>query len=274
MPTTVNNEASALYQFAGSSSSETVTSNQNTVTLRDSQGLTITKTATPTTLSAGAIIAYTVTITNNSGSYLNGVRIIDNLGEGNLAYVVGSASLTASGTTYAVTPVATNPLTFTLQQLAVGATMTLTYRSQVIFNLSSTVNSVTNTVHGIGYTASGTINGYANATIQRQNSVGVTITKTSNESQVYPQQLLRYTLTLTNNSSTLANVTSVTDQLPTNFVLTAVSLKVGSTAATNLDESDYTLSSGNLLTIPSSTGPTVTIPANGTTIITIDGYLN
>lgn len=274
MPTTVNNQAGALYQFEGSAEIQSVTSNQSTVTLQDSQGLSVTKTANPTTLSPGAIINYTVQITNNSGSFLTGVRVIDDLGGGNLAYVTGSASLFASGTSYAVNPVATNPLTFTLQQLGVGATMTLTYKAQVIFNLPATVNTVTNTVRAIGYTASGTINGFANATIQRQNTLGVSITKTSNESTVYPNQLLRYTITLTNNSSTLANVESVTDQLPANFVLTSATMRVGSGSTISLDESDYSLTGTNFLTIPSVSGPSIVVPAGGTTVITLSGYLS
>lgn len=274
MPTIINNEASTSYQLAGSSTVETAVSNQNTVTLQDYQGLDITKTADPTTLAAGQIITYTVQITNSSSSFLNGVRIIDNLGGGNLAYVIGSARLTASGTTYAVTPVATNPLTFTLQQLAVGQTMTLVYRAQVIFNLPATTTSVTNTIQGIGYTASGTITGFANATIQRPSSVGVVVTKTSNESMVFPQQPLRYTIVLSNNSSVSASIQEITDQLPANFNVTSVALRIGSGPITTLDESEYELTGTNFLTIPSSTGPIITIPAGSTASVIISGYFN
>ena len=168
MAETINNSASTVYNINGGAS-ESATSNVLPINLQSSTGLTITKTANPTTFLAGDIITYTVTITNNSASFLNGVRIIDNLGGGNLAYVLSSASLTAGSITYPVNPVATNPLTFTLQQLGVGATMTLTYRAQVIFNLPSTVSMITNTVQGIGYTASGTITGFANTPIEKKN---------------------------------------------------------------------------------------------------------
>ena len=168
MTQTINNSASTVYNFNGGAS-EIATSNVLPINFQSSSGLTITKTATPTTFSAGDIITYTIKITNNSGSYLTGVRIIDNLGNGNLAYVLSSASLTAGSTTYPVNPVSTSPLTFTLQQLNVGATMTLTYKSQVIFNLPPTVSMITNTVQGIGYTSSGTITGFANTTIQKKN---------------------------------------------------------------------------------------------------------
>ena len=164
----INNEASTTYQFNGSSEVNTAMSNEHTIMLENAQGLNITKTGSPTEFLAGDIITYTVKITNTSASFLTGVRVIDDLGGGNLAYVVGSGSLSTSSGSYPVSPVATNPLTFTLQQLNVGGTMTLTYKSQVIFNLPSTVSAITNSVRAIGYTSSGTVNGGASFTIQKK----------------------------------------------------------------------------------------------------------
>ncbi len=274
MPSSINNEASTTYNFAGSADNLTATSNENTITLEDASGLTLTKTANPTTYSAGEIITFTVNITNSSSSYLNGVRIIDNIGGGYLAYVVGSAKLTVGSLTYAVTPVATNPLTFTLQQLSVGGSMTLTYNCQVIFNLPDSVTSITNSVRGIGYTSSGTVNGYASATIQKKNSVSFLISKTSSLSEVFPNQTFSYVITLTNNSSTEAEISNVTDDLPSNFVLSSVTLKIGSGTTQTLTSSDYTLSGSNEFVIPSGTGPTITVPANSTTVITLTGYFS
>ena len=271
MPSTINNEATTTYQFNGSPVVSTTTSNENTITLEDNQGLDITKTASPTNFSAGSIITYTVTITNNSGSYLSGVRIIDDLGSGNLAYVVGSGSL-SSTTTYPVNPVSTNPLTFTLQQLNVGQSMTLTYRAQVIFNLPSSITSITNSVRGIGYTSNSTINGFATETIFRPNTVSVSSTKSSSLTEVFPRQNFSYYITLTNSGGTSATAISTTDQLPPNFVVTSVELRIGTGANITLDASEYELNGTNLLTVPSSTGPIVTIPAGGTSVITINGY--
>ena len=272
MATQINNQASTTYQFLGSSEVLTAVSNENTITLLDSSGLSVTKTANPTTYLAGDIITYTVTITNNSSSYLNGVRIIDNLGGGNLAYVVGSGSLTTSTETYPVSPIATNPLTFTLQQLGVGESMTLTYRSQVIFNLPSSVSSITNTITGIGYTATGTITDTDSETILKKNSAQVELIKTSSLDTVSENQPFSYYLTLNNLNTTPAIVQQITDQLPLGFVLTDVYLKIGSGTNTELNATDYTLTSGNLFTLPSSSGPFVTVPSNGTTVVTLTGY--
>lgn len=274
MPTTINNEATTSYRYSGSSDVSEITSNESSIVLEDAQGLTITKVANPTTFSVGSIITYTIQITNSSSSYLTGVRIIDNLGGGNLAYVLGSGSLTVNGQSYPVNPVQTNPLTFALQQLNVGQSMTLTYKSQVIFNLPSTVGSITNTVQGIGYTSTGTVNGFANSTIQRVDSSDFSISKSASATNVFPRQPFNYYITLTNTTSTIARIQSITDQLPSNYVLTSVTLTTGSDSPVMLSSTDYTLSGSNLLTIPSSTGPAVNVPASSTTVVTLTGYFN
>ena len=221
----INNTASTNYTFNGSTTVNTVTSNTLPVNLQTSTGLILSKTANPTTFSAGSIITYTITITNSSGNYLNGVRIIDDLGGGNLAYVLSSASLTYNGQSYPVTPISTNPLTFTLQQLPVGATMTLTYRCQVIFNLPASISTITNSVRGIGYTATGTVNGFANTTISRTGTSTFSLTKSSNTTDVGSNEVFRYFLTLTNNTATPATISSITDNLPSNYTLLSVSLE-------------------------------------------------
>ena len=129
-------------------------------------GLSITKSSSSSTFSVGEIITYTIQITNTSEFNLDGVRIIDDLGGMKTAYVIGSGKLTYGTNTYPVWPIATSPLTFTLQELGSGESMTLTYKCQVIFNLPSSVNSITNTAQGIGY-LSGTITGSDSATITR-----------------------------------------------------------------------------------------------------------
>lgn len=272
MATTITNQSSTTYQFADSTETLTTTSNTNQIILEDFQGLTITKSSNISEFSVGEIVTYTIRITNNSSQFFNGVRIIDNLGSGNLAYVLGSARLTTSTETYPVTPIATNPLTFTLQQLNVGATMTLTYNAQVIFNLPTTIQSITNTVQGIGYTSTGTITGFASNTIQKKTNNAFVISKASSQTNVLPNQIFSYTLTLTNGTDTSATISNITDQLPSNFVVTSVQLRIGNTPVVELSSSDYIINGTNLITIPSTTGPSINVPANGITIVSITGY--
>lgn len=270
----VTNSAESTYTLSGSSDSNTVTSNELSIDFINSNGLNMTKTASPTTYVNGSIIDYTLTITNTSGQFLNGVRIIDNLGGGNLAYVLSSGSLTAGGVTYPVTPVATNPLTFTLQELNPGQSMTLRYKGQVIFNLPPNVMSITNSVQGIGYTATGTVNGSASRTIVKKNDTELEIVKTADQSSVSENEGFTYFITLTNPNSVVANVSNITDQLPTNFTLNTVKLKIGTDLERTLDISDYTLSGSNELIVPSSSGPTITVPANGQTVLSLTGFLS
>ena len=273
MTQTINNSASTVYNFNGGAS-ENATSNVLPINFQSSTGLTITKTANPTTFLAGDIITYTVKITNSSSSFLNGVRIIDNLGGGNLAYVLSSASLSTSTTTYPVNPISTNPLTFTLQQLAVGATMTLTYKAQVIFNLPSTVSMITNTIQGIGYTASGTITGFANSTIEKKTESDFSIEKTSSVANVMSNQPFNYYIKLSNNTNLAVNVTSITDTLPAGYNLTIASLKVGTNSSVTLLSSDFSLSPSNVLNVTSVGGSPITVPANSTTVLTLTGYFD
>lgn len=273
MPTTISNEASSSYQFSGSSDVHSVSSNVSTLTLEDSTGLSITKTANPTTFSNGDIITYTVTITNNSGSFFNGVRVIDNLGGINrLSYVVGSGSLSTSTETYPVTPIATSPLTFTLQQLAVGQTMTLTYRAQVFFNLATSITSIINSVQGIGYTSSGTVTGFDNSTISRTQTDTVSMSKTASDTNVFPNQVFNYTISLENHTSTSATNVSITDELPSNFVVSTITLQVGSNSPVTLLGTDYSLSSSNVLTVNTVGGSVITIPADGASVLIITGH--
>ena len=102
----------------------------------------------------------------------------------------------------------------------------------------------------------------------------MSISKTSSVSEVFPNQTFDYVLSLTNNSDTDAVAISTTDQLPSNFVVTSVSLRIGSGSTMILDGTDYTLSSSNLLPIPSLTGPIVSVPAGGASVITISGYFS
>ncbi len=269
----INNSASTSYTYEGSGEVLNATSNNVPINFETTGGITIQKSVTPTTFTVGDILSYSITITNSGTNYLNGVRIIDDLGEGYLAYVLGTGSLTTSSQTYAVNPIATSPLTFTLQQLAVGETMTLNYRAQVVFNLPPNVTSITNTAKAIGYPYSGTVVDYSSATIQKKNSVSFSIVKSATETEVTPNQNFSYLITLNNGNTVQANVNNITDNLPDNFTLTEVRVQIGGASPIVLNSSDYTLSGGNLLIVPSATGPSITVPANGSTVLTLSGYL-
>lgn len=271
---TIMNTATASYILVSDTTERTISSNDLEITYNTSNGISLVKTASPTSFSAGSIITFRIRITNTSSTYFTGVRIIDNLGGGNLAYVLSSATITTSTQTYTVTPIATSPLTFTLQQLGVGASMTLEYKAQVIFNLPSSITEITNNVEGIGYTSSGTVSGFSNTTITRNSTSSVEMTKGATATNVVPNQTFTYNLTITNGENETATLTNITDKLPTSFTLTQVQVNIGTGSTRTLSSSDYTLSGSNELVVSSIDGERITVPANGSTILSITGYLS
>ena len=269
------NKATVNYKFSGSTNTYTNNSNVSTVELKAENGISITKTSQSTTFVPGGTINYVVTIKNTGTSWFSGVRIIDNLSDaGYLTYVSGSALLYYNSQYVAPEIASTNPLIFTLSPLSSGQTMILSYTCKVPSNISSTVNSITNSVEGIGYTYNAKVTGYSSYTVTRSSVANLTITKSASSTSVSPGEIYNYTLTLSNQGTTMANVSSLVDELPSNFTISSIKLKIGSGSTTTLSNSDYILDSNNKLTIPSGTGPSITVPANGTTVVTITGSLS
>lgn len=269
------NEATVNYTFSGSSEPRTDTSNVSTIELRAENGISVTKTSQSTEFVPGGIVNYVVTITNTGTSWFSGVRITDDLsGQGYLTYVPGSALLFINNQSLAPEIASTNPLVFTLSPLTSGQTMILSYTCRIPTNIPANVNSITNTVTGIGYTYNSTVEDTSSHTLTRSSISEVNITKAASKTSVAPGEIFDYTLTLTNQGTTLANVSSVVDDLPPNFTISSVKLKIGSGATTTLASGDYTLDAGNKFTLPSGTGPAITVPGSGTTVVTITGSLS
>ena len=152
--------------------------------------------------------------------------------------------------------------------------MTLTYKAQVVFNLPTTITEITNSVEGIGYTSSGTVTGFTNSTITRNSTSTVEIAKSASASTVVPNQSFTYFLTISNGESEEVTVSNITDQLPSAFTVTSLKMKVGTATETTLVSSDYTLSPSKELVVTKVNGSSITVPANGTTVLSITGYLS
>lgn len=110
--------------------------------------------------------------------------------------------------------------------------------------------------------------------LKKKTESSFTLTKSSSLTDVTKNQSFNYYITLTNNTSSIATVTSITDQLPSNFSPTSGTVKIGSNSPVTLLSSDYTLSSGNTLVVSSLNGDSITVPANSSTILTITGSFN
>ena len=281
MATEVTNQATVNYTTTGSSEPQSETSNVSTITLLDESALSINKYTQQSSFTPGGTVTYHIDIENTGTQYFTGVRIIDDLGgtPQYLSYVNGSATLYYNNQVLQAEVESTNPLVFTLSPLASGNKMILTYTCRVSNSIPSTVNSITNSVEGIGYTASDKVTDYTSAVITRNTSANLDITKAASSSSVSQGQVFSYTITLTNQGTTTALVTNITDDLPQNFNIVSVQLKVGTANTTTLSSSDYTVSSNNEFTVPSSTGPTITVPptsssGSGKTVLTITGYID
>lgn len=277
MATQVSNQASVNYTFSGSPTSITESSNVNIITLLDQNSLTLNKYTQDTTFTPGGTVTYFVDITNTGTQYFTGVRIVDDL-PNYLTYIPGTAILYINGQALAAQVASTNPLTFTLSPLAGGNSMILSYVVRVSASIPSSVTSLTNTANGIGYAAMGEATDSSSTTITRSSSANLTITKTASTSQVNYNEVFSYTITLTNSGLTNAEVNNIIDQLPTNFNISSITLKIGNNQTT-LSPSEYVITSTNELTIPSATGPTIIVPASsssgdGTAVVTITGYIN
>lgn len=276
----IMNNATINYSFSGQTETISETSNDNVITLKDQAGLTIVKTAQNSTFVPGGNVTYIVTITNNGTSYFSGVRITDNLGgNGQLTYVDGSALLYYYEQYLKPEIASTNPLVFTLSPLNVGQTMILTYTCKVKSNLPSDITTITNSLTGIGYTYNSEVTTTASCDITRSATSNILISKTSSKTAVSLNEIYNYYITMTNKGTTVANVSSIVDTLPTGFVISSVRLKIGSNTETTLATTDYTLDSNNKFTLPSNTGPNITVPGlsssgDGVTVVTIVGSIN
>lgn len=281
MATEVTNQATVNYTFSGSGETRSETSNIATISVMDESALSITKYTQDSTFTPGGTVTFHIDIENLGSQYFTGVRINDDLGgtPQYLSYVNGSATLYINDQILAAEVASTNPLVFTLSPLASGRKMILTFTCRVSSSIPSSVNSITNSAEGIGYTATGTATDYSSTEITRSAVAEVSITKSASASTVSFGEVFSYTLNLTNQGTTIADVSSITDNLPENFKIVSVQLKIGNGNTTTLATSDYTVGANNEFTVPSSTGPTITVPATtssgvGRTVLTITGYFN
>ncbi len=128
-----------------------------------------------------------------------------------------------------------------------------------------TLQSITNTVAvtANGGSAAGpavTVTPSPTATLLRDSYAEVTLYKEADKQSVMAGEPLTYTFTLTNQGNQAADSVTLTDQLPTGFSVTQVSVSAGG-ATTVLAPGDYTVAADNTITIPSTTGKAIAVPA-------------
>lgn len=269
MPTPLNNQASIRYNYSGAGTG-TAVSNTVTTNLLDRYTLAATKTPLSSTFRPGENVTYVIRVENNGSGNLYNVTIADDLGGGaDTPLVYNPASLRAYVDSIPVTisPVVQGgTLTAVLPApLPAGTAAILVYTAQVRPDVDFTLQSITNTVAvtANGGSAAGpavTVTPSPTATLLRDSYAEVTLYKEADKQSVMAGEPLTYTFTLTNQGNQAADSVTLTDQLPTGFSVTQVSVSAGG-ATTVLAPGDYTVAADNTITIPSTTGKAITVPA-------------
>lgn len=261
--------------------SDVVLSNETNTTLINQFTINVTKTPVAPSAVQGGNAVYTLRMTNTGSGTLFAPTFTDDLGAGQLTYVVGSAQFFKNGNPIAGTATVNSPteLVFTTNE-------TLDEDDNFIVVYAVTVGSaqtedITNTVVG---TARGGCESGCEATdsddaeISIEYTANVSIFKYASEETVSCGDTLSYTFTLMNTGNEAAEDVIFIDTLPEQFTVTAVSYTADS-VTTPIPASDYTIDAANTLTIPaensafSITVPAATSEGPGIIIITVTGTI-
>ncbi len=213
---------------SSNAATKTVTATNVSVNCPAQPSLSISKSVSPSSITRGGAVAYTITVTNNGQGTAQNVQVVDNVpSPTNGTTVVTSATASNGGTCN------TNGTTVTcdLGSMSAGAQRTIVIYATV--GLSSNTCSATETLNN---TATVTATGLTAVT---SNSVGVSvacggspnlsITKTASATSVTRGEQLTYTIVVSNTGTQAAQNVTVTDNLPN---LNAGSLTVNSTHST------------------------------------------
>jgi uncharacterized repeat protein (TIGR01451 family) len=237
----------------------------------------LSKSFNPQAVGRNGLTTMTIKIVNDTNNPITGLQFTDQLGPKLTATTPGSFPFTcapgANSVTGTVTAAAVN---MTGGSMAAGATCTLDVQIRATdFPVSSTVNSITNIIDGLGNLGT-IINGVP--TFQRRSAVLYVVTpvftKTAGTTPILVGGTSSYTITINNNSGTqLAaiplpgiplNLLSFTDTLP------APGVTVGSVVSTCPAPANTIVPGGGSFTVPNFTlvdgaSCTITVPITGTT---------
>lgn len=205
-----------------------------------SVNLSITKTAFPNPVTAGGILAYTITVANAGPSTATNVVVTDNLPVGT-AYIGGSGTGWTCSHVLGVVTCSRASLGVTTAP-AITISVTAPASGGSISNTASVVASEAETSPGDNTT------GPVLTTVTA--SSDLVITKTIPPGIVYAGQNLTYTITVTNNGPSTANNVTVSDTLPVGVTFFSYTPSQGSCTGT-------TIVSCNLGSLADNTSATV-----------------
>ncbi len=280
MATTIQNQASIRYQSEGTA--QDATSNVVTTEVIDQYTLSATKIALKPTFRSGENMTYVTRIENVGNGPITNIEIRDDLGQGQLSYLLGTIRLYLDGVEMDPVITATDDaLSITYNgTLNPGQHLNLVYMTRVLPNIGEAITTITNTqtITGRGGSTEGpivSVTPQPNATITRGNYAEVQVLKEASAPSIVSGQPLTYTFTLTNTGNTNASDVVLQDTLPQGFTVTQVQSTTGQ-VTTTYDASQYTIDENNTITLPNQTGTAIIVPpmsqsGPGMTVITITG---
>lgn len=286
MAQVITNQANVTYSNQGSAVRRQVSSNVASTTLLDAYGLEISKQSLQQSFAPGENITYAIRVTNTGYRKLNNFTLTDDLANvgstaGMLTYMPYTARLSLEGSFITLTPTSLSPLTFSIaNELGAGESFTLTFVATVSSDMPLDVLELVNTATIKGRAAAdpGDPTEYSatdTATLARGMEASLAITKSVSKPTITSTDSYEYTLYINNVGLTAAENIVITDQLPIGFSVTGIRVE-NENFVHDYAESEYTVSGGNMLTLPNETGTAITIsPArrdvDNTTIVTISG---
>lgn len=181
------------------------------VTLVEAGDLTLSKTATPDPVAAGAEVTYTITVVNNGPSASSNFSVTDSLPAG-VTYVPGSAQAQGGSTWTFVNQNGT-----LVGALAANQSATYTFKAKVDVASGSLTNTAT--VNAGDTPDSNPGNNTDSATVQVAPGADLSIGKTANPTPGLPGELITFTITVTNNGPSPAEGATWSDTLPAGFLL-------------------------------------------------------
>ena len=234
---------------------------QATTTVQRVAALSITKTASSATVTAGNDITYTVRITNTGPSNASTILLTDTLP----VTVTGVTSTTSGGLVCS----GTTPVTCSLSSLAVNGSAVLTLTGTVnpaAVHNSSLVNSASVTA------AEATSAQTAQTTTTVQRSVALGIGKTATPNPAIAGSLIAYTVYITNTGPSLASNVQLTDTLPAGLtgITSSATGGLSCSGTTNITCSVSTLAVNGSATL-TITGTVSAGTANGATLVNTAG---
>ena len=272
MATFIQNQANLTYNYGEQEGY--ATSNIATIVVEDA--LTAQKTVLNTSYNATSPITYILSMTNTSTTNpLTNVQITDNLGTFTNSGItltpltfVGPAKLYLNGIfNQDLTPVTQpNSFTFTIPSVPAETTAMIVY--QTIVNNTAPLQtgaSITNTTTFIADEMANQVTASANITID--NYANVSIVKSMSPNPVTSGSPLTYTFNIYNYGNVAAERVVLTDTFSP--APDDISITLNGTVLSN---ADYTYTNG-ILTLPSTTGTSFTIPA-ATFTRNADGTIN